>query len=601
MKIRPSENIKLLIVDDDALHLQLLSTILAEPGCVIFTAVSGKQCYEVAEQVKPDIIILDVSLKDDNGYTICKALKGNTEYGDGLILLYSGINVSSSDIQAGLAAGADGYLKKGMPNHELKLWIQTYRRLRLSEQKKKYNEAHLVKAQKIASMGSWEMDTVTGECEWSDEFFRICGWEPGSLEPTAEIGFSIIHPEDRAKAREAVHRAISTYGDYHFEKRILRPDGEIRHIIADGKVVTPAEGENVRMVGTFHDITDRKKIEKEVQFQASVLESVKEAIIATDSEFNILYWNHAAEDLYGWPSAEVLGKQFGDIVPTEYIGTDKDLVMSYFMKNPGWEGEVIQRNKAGEEMCIQSSVTPMFNETGTLAYAVAANRNITSLKKTESELQRLAQHLQDIREEQSAHLAREIHDDLGQSLAGLDLLTKSMQDELAESGLATKKSVFRLTEIRKELNNAVKKVRTIVTDLHPAMMDLADLQDAVKWVISQFKKKSDIRFGFHCPEQPIILELPVQLAAVRVLQEAVTNIIKHAKASEVVIKVLLDEKLLIISVEDDGTGFDVNSLQDNRGFGLISMRERALFCGGALELKSIQKKGTQVILKIPVQ
>jgi diguanylate cyclase (GGDEF)-like protein/PAS domain S-box-containing protein len=121
-------------------------------------------------------------------------------------------------------------------------------------------EERLNNLEEIASLGTWEMEVATGKSFWSDQFYRICGYEPGSIEPTAEVGFTIIHPADRKRAEEAVARALDKK-PYAIEKRIVRPDGTIRHVESRGKVEFDSDGNPVKLTGTFLDITDRKEYE----------------------------------------------------------------------------------------------------------------------------------------------------------------------------------------------------------------------------------------------------------------------------------------------------------------------------------------------------
>lgn len=120
-------------------------------------------------------------------------------------------------------------------------------------------------AERAAGLGHWEMDVETGHSTWSDELFRICGFEPQSFTPTAETGFGLIHPDDRDTARDRVNHTLETGEPYRIEKRIVRPSGEVRWIDSRGSLVYDAERERATLVGSFLDITDRKNVEQELQ------------------------------------------------------------------------------------------------------------------------------------------------------------------------------------------------------------------------------------------------------------------------------------------------------------------------------------------------
>ncbi len=145
-----------------------------------------------------------------------------------------------------------------------------------TEEALRESEERLTKAEEIAHLGSWEMDVATGKSVWSDEFFRICGLEPGTLEPTADLGMQIIHPDDREAAAEVVRRAIEKGKRYDIEKRIVRPDGSVRWVHALGEVIFDENQNPQKLIGSFLDITDRKRAEEALKEYSEQLEEMVE-------------------------------------------------------------------------------------------------------------------------------------------------------------------------------------------------------------------------------------------------------------------------------------------------------------------------------------
>jgi PAS domain S-box-containing protein len=145
-----------------------------------------------------------------------------------------------------------------------------------TQSKLKNQQKMLTKAQQVAHLGSWEMDIPTGNTVWSDEFFRILGIEPGSLQPTAEKGMQFIHPEDRDRAAAAVQKAIKEKGDYNIEKRIVRPNGEVRWVVSRGNIMLNKKGEAQILSGSFLDITERKNYELQLRHKAKQLQLIHE-------------------------------------------------------------------------------------------------------------------------------------------------------------------------------------------------------------------------------------------------------------------------------------------------------------------------------------
>lgn len=135
-------------------------------------------------------------------------------------------------------------------------------------------QANLNAAQRIAHLGSWELDVASGKTYWSDEFFRICGLSPQSIQPTTEFGLSLIHPEDRDRAAKAIQQAIDEDKQYRIKKRIVRPDGSIRHVISEGEVIRDETGRAVKVFGSFLDITERELAEQQLRDYREHLEKM---------------------------------------------------------------------------------------------------------------------------------------------------------------------------------------------------------------------------------------------------------------------------------------------------------------------------------------
>lgn len=131
------------------------------------------------------------------------------------------------------------------------------------------SESNLAEAQRIAGLGSWEWDLRTGEVWWSDEAYRICGFKPHQFAPTLETVVELLHPDDRHLFTKTIESAAPTDDTQDFEHRIVRPDGEVRWVHRQGKIVRGDSGEALRVMGTVHDITERKELERKLAHQAT--------------------------------------------------------------------------------------------------------------------------------------------------------------------------------------------------------------------------------------------------------------------------------------------------------------------------------------------
>ena len=206
-------------------------------------------------------------------------------------------------------------------------------------------QIQLAEAEALAHLGSWEWDITADTLIWSDELYRILGFRPGEFDPTHQVFLALVHPKDRPGVEQAIGQALNGERAYEPEIRILRRDGEQRVLCSRGVVIRNEAGRPVRMFGTAQDITVQKQAQEQILFQASLLEQVRNAVIATDLAGNILYWNRFAETLYQWKTIEVLGRNITDItVAEESRGTE---ILKASMTAGFWHGELLSKRKDG--------------------------------------------------------------------------------------------------------------------------------------------------------------------------------------------------------------------------------------------------------------
>ena len=186
-------------------------------------------------------------------------------------------------------------------------------------------------------------------------------------------------------------------------KRLFKcKDGRIKNVLLSSTPYDPADL-SAGVTFTVLDLTERKKIEKQLYYQANLLENVSDAVISTDNEFRIVSWNQAAERLYGWRADEVTGKIFNEVAAVEYLDVDRVEALDTFRKEGAWQGEVIQHDKDGNAIYMRSSVTAILDQEGNAVGAVAVNRDITqqeiaerALKDSETKSKALLEALPDL-------------------------------------------------------------------------------------------------------------------------------------------------------------------------------------------------------------
>lgn len=235
-----------------------------------------------------------------------------------------------------------------------------------------------------------------------------------------------------------------------------------------------------------------------------------------------------------------------------------------------------------------------------------AKRSALALAASERNLRTLAAHLQTVREDERTQLAREIHDVLGQELTGLKMdaawIGRRIQ-ELDESGEATARSKAaireRLESMQVLIESALGTVRRIATDLRPAVLDDLGLVSALEWQTREFARRSGltVRFDAPCPE--LAVEGAPATALFRTCQELLTNIARHAQATQVAVRLEAGDGKVVLEVRDDGRGIALGKSTSSRALGLLGIRERATALGGTFAIEGAPGKGTVARVALP--
>jgi PAS domain S-box-containing protein len=283
---------------------------------------------------------------------------------------------------------------QGNPSHLVCLHQDITERKEV-ETKLRKSEARLAEAQRIARLGSWEWDVKTGEVSWSDETFRIYGFEPKEFVPTLDKLMDRVHPDERELVRKNIDAALYEGESYDFEHRIVRPDGEERVVHRQAEVVFDEEDEPLRMIGTVHDITERKRAEEAIEQlnhqNELILNSAGEGIYGLDRQGKTTFVNPAAARLTGWDVEELIGRHQHDVMHhTKPDGTPypSEECPIYAALNDGAVHRVTDEvfwRKDGTSFPVEYVSTPI-RERGEIVGAVVVFEDVTERRQTEEKL-----------------------------------------------------------------------------------------------------------------------------------------------------------------------------------------------------------------------
>jgi len=217
------------------------------------------------------------------------------------------------------------------------------------------------------------------------------------------------------------------------------------------------------------------------------------------------------------------------------------------------------------------------------------------LRESENKLRRLAAHLISVREEERAHIAREIHDELGQVLTGLKMEVVWLAKRLREQELIDKTD-----SMSKLIDSTVQTVRKIATGLRPEMLDDMGLIAAVGWQAKEFQKRTGIRCRVKLPPE-VKLDIDVSTTMFRIFQEILTNVARHSRATRIDVELKVAADSVALDVADNGVGISGGDMRGKKSLGLLGMHERALLFGGDVRISGSAGHGTRVGVSIPLR
>ena len=265
-----------------------------------------------------------------------------------------------------------------------------------------------------------------------------------------------------------------------------------------------------------------------------------------------------------------------------------------------------ERRLDGSTMWVEGDYMCFYDAAGRITGHFGIQRDVTDrtlaakeLEQSRAELRALAARLQAIREDERTRIAREIHDELGQALTALKLDLAWLESK-RPAGKRNSEAV-RVTDasITARIDETMQIVRRIASELRPSVLDQLGLEAAIECLVQETAQRTGIAVTLHADDFP---RLPDEIAshAFRIIQEALTNVTRHAKATRVDVSVRRAGAFIILGVEDNGVGFTPQSLSGLRSLGLVGMRERALACGGTLLIRGEPGQGTGIAVTIPV-
>jgi PAS domain S-box-containing protein len=472
-----------------------------------------------------------------------------------------------------------------------------FRRLEINKQALQESELRWTFALEGAGDGVWEWDLSSNELYFSQRCINMLGYAKGDIAHTLKTWQALLHPHDSVRVNAELAAYVAGEAPlYLCEYRMQCKDGSWKWILGRGKVLLrDGDDHALRMIGTIADITGRRQAE---QLQVhKIIEAAPDPMLLVDNDGCISVSNTAALSTFGYTPDQLTGMHIDQLVPLTSRGIELHLHKPFerIAQRMYLTKQMTALHKDGDTFSVEIGLSTF--QMGNSQVVIVNLRDVTErerksalLLQSFAQLRRLADHQEKIKENERKRIAQDIHDELGQNLLVLKMDVATLH---ARTAAAHPMLHQRANLALANIDATIKSVKAIMNDLRPATLELG-LGPAVEWQLRQFERSSGIActLAAHGLAPCFGLNESCTAAIFRILQESLTNVARHAKASQIDIILRQDQYGFSMKVKDDGRGLQPGDRKKINSFGLMGIRERIDGLGGELVITSRPGQGT---------
>lgn len=330
-----------------------------------------------------------------------------------------------------------------------------------------------------------------------------------------------------------------------------------------------------------------------------LIESMNEGALTLTADKTILYANQCFAKMVKCPLEQVTGSSFRRFLSSEDRATLRSLLK--WTNKSGSKIQMTLNAGDGAQIPVQISIRPLGKNALKNATIGMVVTDMTEARRSEDLLRALAHRVVQVQETERGSVALELHDNITQLLCAVLFRSQALVDGLSAREGPSKGEAIKL---RQMLGKTAEEVERISRNLRPGQLDQLGLADVLRDTSAEFADRTGVPVKLVCARLSARLPADTELALFRILQEALKNVEKHARARRVSVRLTRWGAFVQLAINDDGIGFDAGHLLARRkgkgGLGLLSMRERATYVGGALKVKSVRLAGTKIEVRIPM-
>ena len=442
-----------------------------------------------------------------------------------------------------------------------------------AEEALRRSEGYLADAQRLTGTGSWAWNVATRQgVYWSQENYRLLGFDPEDGIPSNEAFYERIHPEDRERVRREVFLERPEEGPhFDMEFRIVLPGGAIKYVHSTGHPVRNISGDLLEYVGTSMDVTERKRGEQATRLLAAVVESSHDAIVSKNLDGIITSWNTGAERLFGYAAEEAIGQNITLIIPPDRRDEERAIVEQLTRDERVDHFETVRMRKDGSLLDVALTISPMKDAAGRIVGASKLARDITERKRSEEALRQAQADLAHMSRvttmgELTASLAHEIRQPISAAVTNaktcLRWLARDEPDvaEACEAASRLVKDVTRAADIIGRISSLFKK--------DALQRELVDVNELIREMILLLRSEAS-RYSISIRTElaeglPKVMADRVQLQQVlmNLMLNGIEAMVDMGTGGELTIKSQRgDNRQLLISVGDTGVGLEPEQAQ----------------------------------------
>ena len=386
-----------------------------------------------------------------------------------------------------------------------------------------------------------------------------------------------------------------------------KKNGELYWEAAVISPVINTAGITTNYIAVKEDITKKRAMEEEQKLLTDILRNSNAAIVISDMNDHIIFLNDIGRKIMSFSlSDDISAYTLNDFLTDKSKLIVQNIARPSLIEKDSWEGEVDVVTREGR--IIPAFVISMLHrnqkgepdlKSSTLIDITDRKRSEGELIKLNEELKSLTNHLYVVKEEERKVIAKDIHDELGQSLTLIKLDISWVLSHIDDDKSSL---VKKLEQLKNTTNETVQTSRRLYNAIYPQMLDDIGLIGTIKWHSKSYLENQNIAIKIHCniDTEKITPDHTICLTLFRVYQETFTNILRYSKANKVSIEVNIEDNNILMNIEDNGIGFEVNKVDTKLHHGLLGMRERVQALNGTILIESVLGKGTKTMVRVPL-